>query len=193
MEGPRIRFTAAFLPRLFLLAALPALAQEAQIGTLPAETTWAAAFLGKDQDANKSVVAVDAQFTAPTADKPGRLFVTATIEPGWHIYSITQPTSEDGQPDGHEDRGQAAGRGSPVGPVQAVGRPRKRHGARSLRRSADRNPRGHGHLVRADRTGRRRGSGEAQDHGNLFVRGVRRQQLPPAAGLAVYGRAWTRG
>ena len=34
---------------------------------------------------------VDAQFTAPTADKPGRLFVTATIKPGWHIYSITQP------------------------------------------------------------------------------------------------------
>jgi len=36
------------------------------------------------------VVAVSAQFTAPTPDRPGRLFITATIQPGWHIYSITQ-------------------------------------------------------------------------------------------------------
>ena len=39
----------------------------------------------------KSMVAVQAQFTAPTADKPAHLFITATIQPGWHIYSITQP------------------------------------------------------------------------------------------------------
>jgi thiol:disulfide interchange protein len=37
------------------------------------------------------VVAVTAQFTAPTAGQPGRLFVTAQIKPNWHIYSITQP------------------------------------------------------------------------------------------------------
>lgn len=37
------------------------------------------------------VVAVMSQFTAPTADQPARLFVTAKMEPGWHIYSITQP------------------------------------------------------------------------------------------------------
>ncbi len=39
----------------------------------------------------KSVVSVQAQFTAPTDGRPGRLFITATIKPGWHIYSITQP------------------------------------------------------------------------------------------------------
>jgi suppressor for copper-sensitivity B len=39
----------------------------------------------------ESVVSVAAQFTAPTADQPARLYVTATMEPGWHIYSITQP------------------------------------------------------------------------------------------------------
>ncbi len=35
-------------------------------------------------------VAVQAQFTAPAGTTPGRLFITATIEPGWHIYSVTQ-------------------------------------------------------------------------------------------------------
>jgi len=35
-------------------------------------------------------VEAKAQFTAGTADAPARLFVTATIDPGWHIYSITQ-------------------------------------------------------------------------------------------------------
>ena len=39
----------------------------------------------------QSVVTVRAQFTVPTADQPGRLWITATIAPGWHIYSITQP------------------------------------------------------------------------------------------------------
>jgi len=41
--------------------------------------------------AGEPVVAVESQFTAPTADEPARLFVTAKIKPGWHIYSITQP------------------------------------------------------------------------------------------------------
>ena len=34
---------------------------------------------------------VSAEFTAPSATAPGRLFITATIKSGWHIYSITQP------------------------------------------------------------------------------------------------------
>ncbi len=38
----------------------------------------------------EAVVAVESQFTTPTADEPARLFVTAKIKPGWHIYSITQ-------------------------------------------------------------------------------------------------------
>ena len=36
------------------------------------------------------VVSVAAQFTAVTAGRPTRLFVTATMKSGWHIYSITQ-------------------------------------------------------------------------------------------------------
>ncbi len=72
---------------------------------LPAAAQWNAAEApggGSFGDAaggtQKSVVTVDAQFTAPAAGKPGRLFVTAHIEPGWHIYSITQPTSDKGNP-----------------------------------------------------------------------------------------------
>ena len=68
------------------------------MGGLPGGDAQGADLFGKGQDTDKSVVAVRAQFTGPTADKPGRLFVTATIEPGWHIYSITQPTSESGNP-----------------------------------------------------------------------------------------------
>lgn len=37
------------------------------------------------------VLTVKAQFTAPAADAPSRLFVTVTLQPGWHIYSLTQP------------------------------------------------------------------------------------------------------
>ena len=36
------------------------------------------------------MVNVKAQFTAPGTGKQGRLFITATIELDWHIYSITQ-------------------------------------------------------------------------------------------------------
>jgi thiol:disulfide interchange protein len=39
----------------------------------------------------KSVVTLQAQFTAPAAGQSGRLWIKATIAPGWHIYSITQP------------------------------------------------------------------------------------------------------
>jgi thiol:disulfide interchange protein len=33
---------------------------------------------------------VSGQFTPRTGDQPAQLFVTATIKPGWHIYSVTQ-------------------------------------------------------------------------------------------------------
>ncbi len=38
----------------------------------------------------ETVVTVEGQFTAPTDDDPARLFITAKLAPGWHIYSITQ-------------------------------------------------------------------------------------------------------
>ncbi len=34
---------------------------------------------------------VSAQFTTPAGDRPARLFVTATLDPGWYTYSLTQP------------------------------------------------------------------------------------------------------
>lgn len=52
------------------------------------------------------VVVVSGQFTAPAGGGLGRLFVTAKIKPGWHIYSITQdargpiPTKIQLQPSG---------------------------------------------------------------------------------------------
>src|SRR5688500_9775652 len=42
-------------------------------------------------DAEKSTVSVKAGFTAPAEGQPARLYVTAEIKKGWHIYSITQP------------------------------------------------------------------------------------------------------
>jgi suppressor for copper-sensitivity B len=39
----------------------------------------------------KDPVSFSAQFTAATADQPAVVMVTALIEPGYHVYSITQP------------------------------------------------------------------------------------------------------
>ncbi|MEX2091688.1 MAG: cytochrome c biogenesis protein CcdA [Pirellulales bacterium] len=36
-------------------------------------------------------VTLSAQFTAANADRPAVLMITADVEPGWHVYSITQP------------------------------------------------------------------------------------------------------
>ncbi|MBX7168514.1 MAG: thioredoxin family protein [Pirellulales bacterium] len=36
-------------------------------------------------------IAVAAEFTAPSADAPAQLQIRCTIQPGWHIYSLTQP------------------------------------------------------------------------------------------------------
>jgi len=51
---------------------------------------WNTPSVGMKGGAEKTV-AVSAQFTAPTDAQPAMLFITATIKPGWHIYSITQP------------------------------------------------------------------------------------------------------
>jgi len=39
----------------------------------------------------QDVVKVSAEFTTAQGDEPARLFITATIKEGWHIYSVTQP------------------------------------------------------------------------------------------------------
>lgn len=36
-------------------------------------------------------VTVEAQFVAATPDRPAVLMITAAIDPGWHVYSLTQP------------------------------------------------------------------------------------------------------
>jgi len=43
-------------------------------------------------------LAVSAQFTAPAGGKPGVLYVTARLKPGWFLYSITQPAGPAGGP-----------------------------------------------------------------------------------------------
>lgn len=43
-----------------------------------------------DNQSNADPVTFASQFTAPTADRPAILMVTATIEPEWHVYSLTQ-------------------------------------------------------------------------------------------------------
>lgn len=43
------------------------------------------------QDSREQIVTLESQFTPPSGDQPGRLFIKANIKSGWHIYSITQP------------------------------------------------------------------------------------------------------
>ncbi len=69
-----------------LAAALPAVGQFSLDEANPSGGLFDLAPGGK-----QSVVSVQGAFTAPTDGEPGELFVTAEIEPGWHIYSITQP------------------------------------------------------------------------------------------------------
>lgn len=71
------RFAILLLASIILTSALPASGQFAPEGP---------------SDDAGTVLTVQAQFTAPTADKPAQLFVTAAIRPGWHIYALTQPS-----------------------------------------------------------------------------------------------------
>src|SRR3972149_4966046 len=65
---------------------------------LPGQVWAQASFLGSSQEGGLSglgggdqdIVKANAQFTTPTAKQPARLFITAEIKIGWHIYSITQ-------------------------------------------------------------------------------------------------------
>ena len=38
----------------------------------------------------ESVIAVSAQATAGAAGRPAQISVTAKVQPGWHIYSLSQ-------------------------------------------------------------------------------------------------------
>jgi thiol:disulfide interchange protein len=98
MEGFRYRLATALLTSLFwFAAATPSLAQLEPGGTDAGGDLFGKR-PGAAAPADKPHVAIDAQFTAPAPGKSGRLFVTAVIDHGWHIYSITQPTSEKGNP-----------------------------------------------------------------------------------------------
>ena len=44
------------------------------------------------QDANESPVEVSSQFVAATEERPAALVIRAKIAPGYHIYSLTQPS-----------------------------------------------------------------------------------------------------
>ena len=87
MLGSLRRLTVILLASANLAAALPAVGQP---NSGPPDVSGGSLF-GSGSAEAKKVVAVQSQFTAPTADTPGRLFITATISSGWHIYSITQP------------------------------------------------------------------------------------------------------
>ena len=71
------------LPVLLLLSISPALAQS--IDSFRANR-GDGLLSGDTQDP----VAVTAEFAAAKEDQPAGLFITATMEPGWHIYSLVQ-------------------------------------------------------------------------------------------------------
>jgi thiol:disulfide interchange protein len=73
---------------LFLVAAMSAALSASGQSALPEAGPSSGSMFGP----TKKVVALTAQFTTSTADKPGQLSITATILPGWHIYSTTQPS-----------------------------------------------------------------------------------------------------
>ncbi|MEN1679898.1 MAG: cytochrome c biogenesis protein CcdA [Planctomycetota bacterium] len=83
MRFPRL--TAALLVGLTMATAAPA-----QFGFLSGDKDDAG-FGGFGAQEPSDPVTVDAQFTAATADRPAVLMVTAEIQPGWYVYSITQP------------------------------------------------------------------------------------------------------
>jgi suppressor for copper-sensitivity B len=44
-----------------------------------------------DDEAGADPVSFSSVFTMPSADRPALVAITARIEPGWHVYSLTQP------------------------------------------------------------------------------------------------------
>ena len=87
MRGAYLRFLVlAAVAAGMLIPAAPVFAQ-------PGDDQFGGQFggFGGFGQSAEPIVTVASQFTAPSADQPGRLFVTATVKPPWHIYSITQP------------------------------------------------------------------------------------------------------
>jgi suppressor for copper-sensitivity B len=93
MKASRRRLRTVTLLFAIFAVALPLAAQIDQ-GPPPAD----GGLFGSGSGAAKTnVVSVEAQFTAAANGQPGRLFITATIEPGWHIYSISQKKNAKGE------------------------------------------------------------------------------------------------
>ena len=75
---------------LALSAGLP-MASKVAAQSEPPSAESAGSLFGPDNGPKGNAVVVKAQFTAPSGNKQGQLFIIAAVEPGWHIYSITQP------------------------------------------------------------------------------------------------------
>jgi len=86
MKNSRHRLKIAILASAFLAMALPTSAQFEPGAVGSGDSLFSGGMGG-----GESVVSIESQFTTPKDKTPGYLFITATIKPGWHIYSITQP------------------------------------------------------------------------------------------------------
>jgi cytochrome c biogenesis protein CcdA len=73
-----------------LLAPTAIYGQGKLLGVGLGSSGFGSSWLNPGGEGEEKVVAVRAQFTAPRDNQPARLFITATIKAGWHIYSITQ-------------------------------------------------------------------------------------------------------
>ena len=84
---------AGFQFAVLVIAAASVLLATVPVGAQPQDDQFGSQFSGFGGlgPAADPVVTLQAQYTVPSTNQPGRLFITATIKPGWHIYSITQP------------------------------------------------------------------------------------------------------
>lgn len=78
-------FTLAYC--LLVVAASPGFAQEAD----PFNLDFSGGLFPAAGE-QEPVVSVTAQVIAPTPEQPAGLFIRAQIKPGWHIYSLSQPS-----------------------------------------------------------------------------------------------------
>jgi thiol:disulfide interchange protein DsbD len=69
-----------------LLSMIAVAAAEPEVG----QPDTLGGLFGASPSTKVSAVAIEAQFIAPKGGQPGRLFLTAKVAPGYHIYSITQ-------------------------------------------------------------------------------------------------------
>ena len=81
-----------WLSRMIAVCALWALA--GPVWAQPGGDPFGGSGAGFGFGSRESVVSVKAEFTRPEGGQPARLFVTATMKSGWHVYSITQPVAD---------------------------------------------------------------------------------------------------